>query len=321
MQRPLVACLIAALALVAASSAAEPSDEERERAVELGRHAVELYNQRRWVDAHERFAKADALVHSPVFVLYMARAKRQLGELSAAKALYERVANETPPAGAPSPWTDARRDAGDELTALLPLIPRLTIVVQAPAGASVRLWLDDRSLEGERDVAVDPGDHRLGAQCEGLAVSRTNVRVAEGAHETVTVSPSCVAPPAIAAPIAAPIPLPSLPAPIVLSDDPTQRYAGISLVAIGGTALAVALVTGPMAVVYADDLASACDGDLVCPPARQDDVDTYYDLAHATTASLAIGGAAVLAGIITWATAPSAPTVVSLTPRGMTLRF
>lgn len=312
MQRLLVACLVAALSFVAAASAAEPSDEERERALELGRHAVELYNQRRWVDAHDRFEKAEAIVHSPVFVLYMARAKRQLGELSLAKALYERVAHETPPDNAPPPWTDARRDARDELDTLLPLIPRLSISVHAPAGATVRLWLDDRDLGSEREVALDPGEHRVAAQCEGFAVLRTTVRVAKGAQETVSLAPSCVAPP--------PLPSPSSPEPVVLIDDPSQRYVGISLVAIGGAALAVALVTGPLAVDYAGDLAAACE-DLVCPPGEQDDVDTYYDLAHATTASLAIGGAAVLAGVITWVTAPAGSRVVSFSSRGLTLRF
>ena len=79
-----LACL-----LMAGTSIAEPTDAERARALELGKSAIEVYNEGRWVDAYDRFAKADKLVHSPVFVLYMARCRRQLGNLVQAQTLYQ----------------------------------------------------------------------------------------------------------------------------------------------------------------------------------------------------------------------------------------
>src|SRR5262245_45324754 len=97
---------------------AEPADSpERARALELGRQGLAHYNERRWVDAYERFERAEALVHSPVFVLYMARSKRELRELKNARVLYERIAAPAEP-NEPETWQVARREAESELELL-----------------------------------------------------------------------------------------------------------------------------------------------------------------------------------------------------------
>ena len=55
-------------------------------AVQLGHDGLALYEASRWSEAHERFQTAERLVHSPVFQLYMARCRRNMGRLIEAGA-------------------------------------------------------------------------------------------------------------------------------------------------------------------------------------------------------------------------------------------
>ena len=81
----------------------------------------------------------------------------------------------------------------------------------------------------------------------------------------------------------------------------------------------VALVTGPLAVAEADDLSALCNADLECPPDQAAKLDTYYGLAHTTTTALAVGGAALVTGLVVWLTAPEDS--VTATANGLSLRF
>lgn len=318
LSRLLCICTMGLALLVASASSAQPSEDDRWRALELGRHGVELYNQRRWVEAYDRFSQAEAIVHSPVFVLYMARAKRQLGSLVEAETLCRRVMDEPLPEDAPPQWVDARRDAAEEHRALQPLIPKLTIQLQVPSEARTRVWIDEREVSGrELPLAVDPGRRRVSAQCEsGEPMSRV-VKLAAGEHQVLTLAPACVA----AVPVGS---VPPSPPPSAIDADPggSLRVGGVVLMIVGGASLAVGIGTGIGAIALDSDLADACNDDLVCPPDRQPDVDTYYALAHTSTATLAIGAAAFAAGLITYLVAPAggeAP--VAATPSGLVVRF
>src|SRR5262245_53956491 len=69
-------------------SFAQPAPSETDRAIDAGQEAIALYRDGRWADAYDRFAVADRTTHSPVFVLYMARCKRNVGRLLDAKRLF-----------------------------------------------------------------------------------------------------------------------------------------------------------------------------------------------------------------------------------------
>ena len=74
--------LLVAFALFTAGVApleasAQPDAGDGKRAVELGKEAKAAYEQGRWSEALEKFKQADAIVHSPVFTLYVARTERQ----------------------------------------------------------------------------------------------------------------------------------------------------------------------------------------------------------------------------------------------------
>jgi hypothetical protein len=147
------------LALVTLAGAARAQDE-RERALELGREGVALYEAGRWLEARERFERAEALVHSPVFVLYAARTQHRLGKLLVARTLYRRVIDEPALADEIEPWRAARRDAAAELEALGPRIPRIRVAV--PSRYPAQVWLDGVHVGTVGDVIeADPGDHEV----------------------------------------------------------------------------------------------------------------------------------------------------------------
>jgi hypothetical protein len=90
-------------------------------AVAEGRAALEAYEQGHWEIAYRRFAQAEALAHSPVFVLHMARAKRRLGAGLEAQELYDRVLQDTLSASAPESWRLAQESARAERAGLAAL--------------------------------------------------------------------------------------------------------------------------------------------------------------------------------------------------------
>ncbi len=105
------------------SGTTTPSSDEPSpaaRAVELGKLGREHYDRGEWELAHDAFARAESLVHSPVFVLHLGRCRARLGDVDGARALFRRVLDEALPAGAPAEWQKAHADAEAELSLLSP---------------------------------------------------------------------------------------------------------------------------------------------------------------------------------------------------------
>ena len=160
------------------------------RAVRLGHQALSLYEASRWNEAYDRFQTAEQLVHSPVFLLYMARCRRNAGRLIEASDRFTRLSRERVPEDAPAAWHGAVADADAELIALRRSIPHIVIVLRGAAGA--RLTLDGRELPPSslgKSLPLDPGRHSLVARdSKGKKTIRT-FHVAKGqATTTVDVS-------------------------------------------------------------------------------------------------------------------------------------
>jgi hypothetical protein len=156
------------------------------RAVRLGHDALALYEASRWDEAYARFETAEQLVHSPVFLLYMARCRRNAGRLLEAAERLERLSVERVAEDAPAAWHGAIADASAELIALRRAIPRIVVVVRGAPNA--RVSLDGRELSTTalgKPLAVDPGRHALIARdSNGRQVVRS-FQVAEGQPTTV----------------------------------------------------------------------------------------------------------------------------------------
>jgi hypothetical protein len=87
-------------------------------AVVRGQRGLEAFRERDWATAYDSFRQAETLVHSPVFLLYMARARAEEGAHPEALDLYARVVAEKLPENAPAAWRQAVRQAESESQAL-----------------------------------------------------------------------------------------------------------------------------------------------------------------------------------------------------------
>jgi hypothetical protein len=278
-------------------------------AVKLGEEALVLHGQGRFKEAYERFETAEKIAHSPVFVLWMARSKRGLGELRAAEKLYEKVASEDL-AAAPTPkWTAAQNDAKREHEALAKRIPRVRIAVQgAPAGAS--LAIDGNAALPEVEVEVDPGDHVARATAAGGGQASKTFHADEGdAPARITLV---------------------LPVSPVASETRGPLAPGGITLGIGGAALIAGAVTGGYALALAKQVNAGCIRNL-CQAADATKGNLANALAYASTGLFIAGGVASAVGIALLVTrprfggsrGPTAKTSVSIgvRPRGVAVGF
>jgi hypothetical protein len=304
--------IAAAIALAISCASATGYADDRERALQLGNEGLELYNQESYETALQRFSEAESLVHSPVFVLYMARIEHRRGRWVRAIAHYDRVLGEPLSADAPDTWRRAREEATIEHQRIVEEVPTLRIVIDAPADA-VSIWVDGKSVQRwQEPIRVDPGKHQIAAQY--LQRSQTKRIEVESGDDT-DVKLDFDAPPR-PAPQAAPRVPPIAPTQEEEGADAgpsDQKIAGYALLAIGGAA---ALAFGGVSIALAVQdraIASHCL-ERVCPDELEDDIFRHDQLSKATV-GLAIGFAITLitGGIVTGTAPKRSPMAGSFT--------
>lgn len=179
--------LLLATPLVSETAGAQ-SDENRSGARAAATAGGNAFLEGKWEQAIDMFTRAESLVHSPVHLLYMARAHEKLGQLVRAREAYIKITNEDLPKNAPEPYRAAKRDAERELAALEPRVPSVTITVKGAPQATVTM--DGQpvppALVGV-PRPVDPGEHRFEANAEGYTAQPVVVRVAEGRSEAAVI--------------------------------------------------------------------------------------------------------------------------------------
>jgi hypothetical protein len=286
--------------LVVEVAHAQPA--EREQALEMARDALGLFAQQRWVEARDRFAQAEALVHSPVFVLYMARSERQLQRLLAARAYYEQLQRERLPADAPEPWRSAQGEGASELAALLPTIPSLRLLIDPGSRSVPEVTLDGQRLDPppiDAAVAVDPGEHEVILRLGPGAEARRRVSAPAQGGEVLADfrTPATESGGAVVGGLGMRAPAAPAETPVMRPDPGPGRVVafGVTALALGGVCLTVFAITGSAAIDADSELEARCPDD-TCSPTYEDRVDEYYALANAATGTLIAGSALVLTG-------------------------
>lgn len=237
------------------------TDEQRAAARSLATEGATAFSEARWKDAVDRFTRAEALVHAPPHLLFLARSHEKLGQLVKAREAYLKITKEQLPANAPQVFRDARVAAEQELRSIEPRIANLSIKVQGPAEtANVSVLVDGVPLPSVLigvSRPVDPGEHRIEALANGFRSKTETVRVTEGERRAVTVTlvadPTAPPAPAVApgSPPSSPISPPSsaAAAPGVMSSQSgaaTDSTSGLrigSYVALGVGAVGLGLGT------------------------------------------------------------------------------
>jgi hypothetical protein len=167
------------------------TDEQRSGARAAATQGAQAFSEKRWADAIDLFTRAESLVHSPVHLLYMARAYEKLGSLVKARESYIKITNEEQPAGAAQPIRAAHADAEKELEAIEPRVPYVSVVVQGGGAKPVTVAMDGVQVPSALigvPRPVDPGDHRFEAVSEGMDSAVSSIAVREGRSETVVLT-------------------------------------------------------------------------------------------------------------------------------------
>lgn len=256
------------------------SDEQRAAARSLAEQGAHAFSERRFGDAVDRFERAQALIHSPVHLLFIARASVELGLLVKAQETYIKITRENLASGAPPAFVNAVEQAHGELEVLKPRIPRVTVSIDAPAGASPELFIDGTPVPNVMvgvPLPLDPGQHTFEVRAEGASPVQKELSLVEGQSAELELALG----PSVAAAQPAPeggTPVESSVSTSDLGENDLMRYGayvgfGVGVVGIGvGT---VFLLSAQTARDEADELFNACNPG--CSTDEQDRVQAGYD--------------------------------------------
>jgi hypothetical protein len=267
-----------------------PGDEERSAARTAATEGVTAYEAGEYQQAIDRFTRAEAIIHAPPHLLYIARSLAKLGKLVAADETYIKVVREQLSPDAPRAFVEAQQKAIEEEAALQPRIPRLQIEVDGPGKADATVTLDDTPLsQAMLGLArpIDPGTHALRAKGKGVQSDLVKVTLIEGAKQTVTL----VLKPEEETPAAAPGEAP------VQSDGSGTRAAGWVALGVG----AVGVVVGT--IFLAKNRSKRADADALCPGAcpesRRGEIQALDDSADGAMGGAWFGYGLGVAGVAT----------------------
>src|SRR6185503_15705679 len=144
--RWLLALSYSFLSMLASPALARPSgpgtEDVQAAARAHGEEGLRRFEAKRWADAYDEFKQADDLFHAPTLVMFMAHCRRNEGRLLEARALYEKVASEPIPKGAPEQWGKAVAAAHDEIVAIQKRIPSVQATITGPGADQARAAID-----------------------------------------------------------------------------------------------------------------------------------------------------------------------------------
>jgi hypothetical protein len=191
-KRPGLANLLAALGLVAGllcnSIALGATDEERAAARAMAEKGAAAFQKKDYETSIDLFSRAEALIHSPVHLLFLARSHRALGQLVKAREAYIKITRERLEPSAPKVFFDAQEDASSELEAIEPKLASLTIQLEGAEPSQVDLRVDGEAVPAVLvgvPMPVDPGDHEVTAEAAGVDGQSQSVALKEGQQNEV----------------------------------------------------------------------------------------------------------------------------------------
>ncbi len=278
------------------------TDEERVAARSLAQAGVTAFGEGRYADAIDSLSRAETLIHSPVHLLYIARAQEKLGQLVGAHESYLKVTKEPVTDSSPAVFSQAVSEATTELEALRPRIPKLTVLVSAPAGVTPELSIDGEVISSALigvPFPIDPGQHEVSARADGATSASEGIQIAEATTPSLELAldPLPVEPtaPADVPPVAADAPPPA--------HDPTMSYVAYGSLGVGVLGVALGtymLVDGLSLRSDSDDKFDACNPS-GCSDSQIEEIDRLGDDSASSLSWSAVGytvgGLGIAAGV------------------------
>lgn len=307
--------LVPSLALSWAPSALALTDEERAAARAAASQGADAYDAGKWQEAIDLFTRAEALVHSPAHLLYIARAELKLGHWVKAYETFNKIKREPVAPGAPAALKRAVDDASAELARLEPQLPYIAAKVTNASG-DVKVTMDGQvvpPLLVGLMRPVDPGQHQFQATSGQAASDVVTIDAKPGTKQTVELELKAVAPspPAGAPPVSEPAPVaPAGPPPTTDTASSSGganglRLASFGLMGVGVAGLAVGtvfLIKGGSTQSDADELATQLCPMPTCDQASIAQIDKKDSDAASQktigTIGLVAGGALAATGVV-----------------------
>lgn len=295
--------------------AEDVSAAETAAARALAVDGLKLAQANNCAEAAPKLERAEKLYHSTVVAIRLGECYVALGRLVEGTELLRKSLREPQPADPAPALVKALERAQKLLDTTKPRIAGLTIRVAAVQDMGIKI---DGSLVPavliDTEIPVDPGEHAIDVTAPGFMKSSSRVTLGEGEKKSLTLtltrdpSASAPAPPASHAVEPAPAPprvapAPAAPAHAPPSPEPSpNRTAAYVALGAGAAGVAAGSVLGLLAMRRHGDLKDACPND-VCPPGKQDDLDSARKLGNVSTIAFAVGGAGLALGTVLFFTA------------------
>lgn len=291
------------------SSAAPPAfaqtDEERSAARAAATQGADAFDAGRWEEAVDLFTRAEALVHSPAHLLFIARAQLKLGQWVKAYETLQKIKRAQLPPNASPAVKRAVEEGNKELAQLEPQLPYVATKVKNPSG-DVQVLIDGAvvpPLLVGLLRPIDPGSHQFQAKSGELASDVVTLEVTPGMKQTVELelkpqagAPAAAPPAAETEPSAQPLGTRAGSADTGGSKADGKKIAGYAALGVG----AVGLGLGTFFLVKASGTQS--DADDLCPmdpcsPDVADEVDAKDSDAASQRTTAAVGFAVGVVGV------------------------
>ena len=294
-----------------APARAQDAPDEGEDAAALFERGVDLLEAGRIAEACPLLARSHAQEPTWGSAFDLARCAQMDGHPAEAWERFREAAAIAHAAGAADREQQARL-AGESLS------PRLGTVVVALAeddAPGLEVTWDGRPLDPGRrgsPFVAEVGEHVLITRADGAEVWSDVVVVSPRSRTVVSVPPPRATSSVAAASVAPP---PASPPESMAGDDQandgaTQRDAGLGLGTVGLLGLGLGMGAGIHAFRRNDESLDFCEPDdpTACAPEGITLRQEALTSARVATGALVLGGAALVAGIVVYFTAPSAPT-------------
>ncbi|MFZ5895893.1 MAG: hypothetical protein ACOY0T_32860 [Myxococcota bacterium] len=306
-----LACVLSLLAYSASAQAT--TDEERAGAREAATAGAEAFDAGRYQEALVYFQKAESLVHALPHLLFTARAHERLGQLVAARETYLKITREDLAPTAPKAFRDARDTARNELAALEPRVPRVSIVVQGAGDLPVRVQMNGQDVPaGLVGVPrpLDPGNYQFQAFAQGAQSTPTSLSLREGAKETVVLTlrgdlgDGSTAPGTTTAPLAAGAPPPAEAPASSSGSGSGLRIGGFIGIGVGVAGVVTGTIFALRSKSKRDEANDICSqqGMYACPESQRDHVNELDSQADSARTGAIVGFVVGGVGLATGAT-------------------
>jgi hypothetical protein len=280
-----VVALLATTLWASPVAAQSELDAKRDQARPIALEGLDLFQAGKHHEAIAKLEEAERIFHAPTHLLYIGRARKELGELLTAYEVFIDIVLEDIPNYVADQFQKAQAEARTEAAALASQIATVTIRVRGAALAGAMVSIDDQPIASSRlahPIGITPGTHRV-------TVTAGEERGSESVQGVV--GENAVVELVLTAPTGNEEP------PIETEPDSGFPVLGTVVLAVGAGALVAGAVTGVLTLNQASDIKARCINTM-CPLSQQQAAEDAKVIGNVSTAMFVIGGVLAATGIV-----------------------